>query len=132
MIPVFRLGYATFNSKDVEAMINYYINVLGCVLVERNEDHYTLNIIQGKKSYMHHIALQLRNPGHTIASYHLDSDKHVIELNIMEPSPSHKDNPLHLKTWESFEYWETQFSDILPNVEDWTEDRPIILPLWAS
>lgn len=38
MIPVFRLGYVTFFSKDVEAMIDYYTTVLGCTLIERGED----------------------------------------------------------------------------------------------
>ena len=109
---------------------------------------------------MHHIAFQLRNPGHqyassdilmrhnipiwgssrhkaghNIASYHLDPDRHVIELytdmdkyipqlNIMEPRPWHKERPMRPKKWQSFEYWETQFSDILPSVEEWKMNRP--------
>ena len=67
--------------------------------------------------------------GSHVIKLYTDMDKYIPELTIMEPRPQHKDKPLRPKNWESFEYWETQFSDILPTFEDWTEDRPIILPL---
>ncbi|MGE7601621.1 VOC family protein [Peribacillus sp. NPDC097675] len=172
-----KLGHLSISVKDAPKNVDFYHQILGFHKTDQildvanfltcNEDHHTLNIIQGKKSYMHHIAFQLRNPGHqysssdilmrhniptiwgpsrhtaghNIASYHLDPDKHVIELytdmdkyipqlNIMEPRPWHKEKPLRPKKWETFEYWETQFSDILPSVEEWKMDRPKqVLPL---
>lgn len=38
MIKVFKLGFADFLTKDVEAMIAYYTEVMGFSLVERGED----------------------------------------------------------------------------------------------
>lgn len=166
-----KLGHLSISVKDAEKQVDFYHRVLGFHKTDRildlanfltcNEDHHTINIIQGKKSYMHHIAFQLRNPahqydssdilikhdiptiwgpsrhtaGHNIASYHLDPDKHVVELyidmdkyipelDIMEPRPWHKNQPQRPKKWDSFESWETQFGDILPTVEEWTDDRP--------
>ncbi|WP_148629944.1 VOC family protein [Bacillus sp. E214] len=166
-----KLGHLSISVKDAKKTVDFYHHILGFYKTDRildlanfltcNEDHHTINIIQGKKSYMHHIAFQLRNPahqydssdilmkhniptiwgpsrhtaGHNIASYHLDPDKHVIELytdmdkyipelNILEPRPWHKELPLRPKTWQSFEHWETQFGDTLPTVEDWKQDRP--------
>lgn len=172
-----KLGHLSISVKDAEKNVDFYHRILGFHKTDRildlanfltcNEDHHTINIIQGEKSYMHHIAFQLRNPahqydssdllmrhniptiwgpsrhtaGHNIASYHLAPDQHVIELytdmdkyipqlNIMEPRPWHKEQPLQPKQWHSFEYWETEFGDTLPTVEQWTDDRPsTFLPL---
>ena len=113
---VIKLGHLSISVKDAPQNVDFYHRILGFRKTDRiltlansltcNEDHDTLNIIQGKKSYMHHIAFQLRNPGHqyassdilmrhnnstiwgpsrhtaghNITSYHLDPDKNVIEL----------------------------------------------------
>lgn len=38
MINVFKLGYADFSTKDIEAMIHYYTEVMGFTLVDRGDD----------------------------------------------------------------------------------------------
>lgn len=172
-----KLGHIALAVKDVAKNVDFYHLLLGFYKTDRafdianfltcNEEHHTVNIVRSEKSFMHHIAFQLRNSshqynssdilarhhiptiwgpsrhtaGHNIASYHFDPDEHVIELytdmdkyipelNIMEPRPWHKDKPQRPKKWTSFEYWETQFSDILPTVENRKEDRPSIrIPL---
>lgn len=171
-----KLGHLAISVKDARKTIDFYHRILGFHKTDRafdlanfltcNEEHHTINILNGKKSYMHHIAFQLRNPahqydssdilskhniptiwgpsrhtaGHNIASYHLDPDQHLIELytdmdkyipelNIMEPRPWHKNRPQRPMVWEKFESWDTQFGELLPTVDDWKEDRPIILPL---
>lgn len=111
-----KLGHLSISVKDAVKNVDFYHRILGFHKTDRildlanfltcNEDHHTINIIQGEKSYMHHIAFQLRNPahqydssdilmryniptiwgpsrhtaGHNIASYHFDPDEHVIEL----------------------------------------------------
>jgi catechol-2,3-dioxygenase len=171
-----KLGHIAISVKDAKKTIDFYHRILGFHKTDRafdlanfltcNEEHHTINILNGTKSYMHHIAFQLRTPahqydssdilskhniptiwgpsrhtaGHNIASYHLDPEQHVIELytdmdkyipelNIMEPRPWHKDQPQRPKVWEKFESWDTDFGDLLPTVDDWKEDRPLILPL---
>jgi len=53
-------------------------------------------------------------------------DKYIPKLNIMEPRPWNKDKPQRPKNWVSFEYWETQFSDSLPTVENRKVNHPSI------
>jgi len=38
MIKVRRIGHATFETPDLEKMIDYYTNVMGLVLAEREKD----------------------------------------------------------------------------------------------
>ena len=71
IIPI-KLGHLSISVKDAAQTVDFYHRILGFHKTDRildlanfltcNEDHHTLNIIQGKKSYMHHIAFQLRNP----------------------------------------------------------------------
>ena len=71
-----KLGHLSISVKDAAQTVDFYHRILGFHKTDRildlanfltcNEDHHTLNIIQGKKSYMHHIAFQLRNPGHQL------------------------------------------------------------------
>lgn len=111
-----KLGHLAISTKDAQKCVDFYHRLLGFHKTDRafdlanfltcNEEHHTINILQGKKSYLHHIAFQLRNPahqydssdilmqhdiptiwgpsrhtaGHNIASYHLDPDQNIIEL----------------------------------------------------
>ena len=64
-----KLGYAGFNTSDVEAMLAYYTNVLGFTLVERGGDgavylrsvldHHTLVLYPAKEQGLRHIGFQL-------------------------------------------------------------------------
>ena len=64
-----KLGYAGFNTPDVEAMLAYYTNVLGFTLVERSGDgavylrnvldHHTLVLYPAKEQGLRHIGFQL-------------------------------------------------------------------------
>ena len=66
-----KLGYAGFNTPDVEAMLAYYTNVLGLTLVERSGDgaaylrnvldHHTIVLYPAKEQGLRHIGLQLGN-----------------------------------------------------------------------
>ncbi len=64
-----KLGYAGFNTPDVEAMLAYYTNVIGLTLVERGSDgtaylrsvldHHTIVLYPAKEQGLRHIGLQL-------------------------------------------------------------------------
>ena len=64
-----KLGYAGFNTPDVEAMLTYYTNVLGLTLVERGGDgavylrgvldHHTIVLYPAKEQGLRYIGLQL-------------------------------------------------------------------------
>ncbi len=64
-----KLGYAGFNTPDVEAMLTYYTNVIGFTLVERGGDgaaylrsvldHHTLVLYPAKENSLRHIGLQI-------------------------------------------------------------------------
>ncbi|RHW38448.1 glyoxalase/bleomycin resistance/extradiol dioxygenase family protein [Lysinibacillus yapensis] len=111
-----KLGHIALSAKNAKTTVDFYREILGfketdwiwdvANFLTCNEDHHTLNIVQGKKSYMHHIAFELRSAahqfkssdilamheiptlwgpqrhtaGHNIASYHFDPDQHVIEF----------------------------------------------------
>ncbi len=64
-----KLGYAGFNTPDVEAMLAYYTNVIGFTLVERSGDgaaylrsvldHHTIVLYPAKEQGIRHIGFQL-------------------------------------------------------------------------
>ena len=64
-----KLGYAGFNTPDVEAMLAYYTNVLGLTLVERSGDgavylrnvldHHTIVLYPAQEQGLRHIGFQL-------------------------------------------------------------------------
>lgn len=64
-----KLGYAGFNTPDVEALLTYYTNVLGLTLVERGGDgaaylrnvldHHTIVLYPAKEQGLRHIGLQI-------------------------------------------------------------------------
>jgi catechol 2,3-dioxygenase-like lactoylglutathione lyase family enzyme len=100
-------------------------------------DHHSLNFARGNEMRLHHMAFELRDashmqqacdllgrrkfellwgpvrhgPGHNIATYHRNSDGHLIELfydmdrmvdeelGYFEPRPWHRDRPQLPKTW---------------------------------
>ena len=71
-----KLGYAGFNTPDVEALLAYYTNVLGLTLVERGGDgtaylrnvldHHTIVLYPTKEQGLRHIGFQLGG-GQTLA-----------------------------------------------------------------
>ena len=100
-------------------------------------DHHTVNFLTGPKTRMHHIAFEVKDfahiqnacelfgmkkipilwgplrhgPGHNIATYHHNPDKHMVEfyieldqmkdeeLGYFEPRPWHHDTPQRPKVW---------------------------------
>lgn len=111
-----------------------------------NVDHHVINIVESDETRLHHIAFQLKDASHqynasdilakqgiqtlwgpsrhtagsNIASYHHDTDGHVIELytdmdvylpelNMFEPRPWHEELPYKPKTWEGLTAWGTEF-----------------------
>ncbi len=64
-----KLGYAGFNTPDVEAMLAYYTNVIGFTLVERGGDgtaylrnvldHHTIVLYPAKEQGIRHIGFQI-------------------------------------------------------------------------
>lgn len=69
MIQVAKIGYAGFNTPDVEAMLAYYTQVLGFTLVERGDDgaaylhlgadHHTIALYPATERRLRHTALQI-------------------------------------------------------------------------
>lgn len=69
MVQVAKLGYAGFNTPDVDALLAYYTQVIGLTLVEREEngtaylrsavDHHTIVLYPAPEEGLRHIGLQL-------------------------------------------------------------------------
>jgi catechol-2,3-dioxygenase len=68
MVQVIKLGYAAFDTTNVEAMLTYYTAVIGLTLVGREDgaaylsssvDHHTLSLHPASESRLRHIGLQL-------------------------------------------------------------------------
>jgi catechol 2,3-dioxygenase-like lactoylglutathione lyase family enzyme len=110
------LGHIALCAQNAKKLIEFYTQVLGFALTDWigdvanfmtcNNDHHTLNVVAAPKSFMHHIAFELRGAshqydssdllarrniktlwgpsrhtaGHNIATYHFDADQHVVEL----------------------------------------------------
>ena len=70
-----KLGYAGFNTPNIEAMLAYYTNVIGLTLVERGGDgtaylrsvldHHTIILYPAKEHNLRHIGFQIGG-GHTL------------------------------------------------------------------
>jgi catechol-2,3-dioxygenase len=68
MVQVIKLGYAAFDTTNVEAMLTYYTDVIGLTLVGREDgaaylrssvDSHTLSLHSASESRLRHIGLQL-------------------------------------------------------------------------
>ncbi len=69
MIQAVKIGYAGFNTLDVEAMLAYYTQVIGLTLVERGDDgaaylrsgadHHTIVLYPATERRLRHTALQI-------------------------------------------------------------------------
>lgn len=111
-----KLGHVAFNSTDVQATVKFYTDVLGFkvsdwmgdffAFLRCGPDHHSINLVQGAKTKMHHIAFELRDwthirdacdwlahdriplvwgpvrhgIGHNISTYHRNADGQIIEL----------------------------------------------------
>ena len=110
-----KVGHIAFFTPDVKATCDFYQRVLGFrvsdwigdffVFMRCNADHHTMNFFQGKRTHLHHMALELKDmshmqqscealgaariplgwgpmrhgPGHNMATYHRNHDEQVIE-----------------------------------------------------
>lgn len=118
-----------------------FANFLTC-----NMDHHVINIVESDDTRLHHIAFQLKDASHqynasdilanqgiptiwgpsrhtagsNIATYHYDTDGHVVELytdmdvyipelDMFEPRPWHAELPYKPKKWEGLAAWGTEF-----------------------
>ena len=69
MVQVVKLGYAGFDTPNLEAMLAYYTEVIGFTLVERGEDgaaylrsavdHHTITLYPAAENGLRHIGLQI-------------------------------------------------------------------------
>ena len=69
MVQVVKLGYASFGTLDVEAMLAYYTEVIGLALVERGDDgaaylrssidHHSIALYPASEEGLRHVGLQL-------------------------------------------------------------------------
>jgi catechol 2,3-dioxygenase-like lactoylglutathione lyase family enzyme len=69
-----KLGHIAFNVVDVKKASDFYCNVLGFrvsdwmadffVFLRCSPDHHTINLVDSKRSKLHHVAFELRNWGH--------------------------------------------------------------------
>ena len=111
-----KLGHIAIAAKNAQKLIAFYTDLLGFAKTDWigdvahfmtcNNDHHTLNVVAAPKSFMHHIAFELRDAshqydsldwlsrnnirtvwgpsrhtaGHNIAAYHFNPDNHFIEL----------------------------------------------------
>ncbi len=84
-----KLGYAGFNTPDVEALLAYYTNVLGLTLVERGGDgavylrsvldHHTIVLYPAKEQGLRHVGLQLKG-GQTLENVVSQLHEHGIAV----------------------------------------------------
>jgi catechol 2,3-dioxygenase-like lactoylglutathione lyase family enzyme len=113
-----KIGHIAFFTPDVKGICDFYQRVLGFrvsdwigdffVFMRCNSDHHTLNFFAGKRTHLHHLAMELKDmshmqqscevlgaariplgwgpmrhgPGHNMATYHRNPDEHVIEHYI--------------------------------------------------
>ncbi|MGR3375990.1 VOC family protein [Salipiger abyssi] len=111
-----KLGHVAYNCTDVQSTVRFYCEVLGFkvsdwmgdffAFLRCGPDHHTINLVQGQKTKMHHIAFELRDwthirdacdwlaqdriplvwgpvrhgIGHNISTYHRNADGQIIEL----------------------------------------------------
>ena len=111
-----KLGHVAFNCTDTQSTVKFYCDVLGFTVsdwmgdffafLRCGPDHHTINLVDGAKSKMHHIAFELRDwthirdacdwlaqdriplvwgpvrhgIGHNISTYHRNADGQIIEL----------------------------------------------------
>ncbi|MEW5422957.1 VOC family protein [Amorphus sp. 3PC139-8] len=111
-----KLGHVAYNCTDVQGDVKFYCDVLGFkvsdwmgdffAFLRCGPDHHTINLVQGAKTKMHHIAFELRDwshirdacdwlakdriplvwgpvrhgIGHNISTYHRNADGQIIEL----------------------------------------------------
>ena len=71
MVKPFKIGYADFLAKEIEAMEHYYTNVMGLTLVEKGEDgtrylstgldHHNITLIPSNQSDLQCMGFQLGN-----------------------------------------------------------------------
>jgi Lactoylglutathione lyase and related lyases len=69
-----KLGHVAFNSQDVQRTVKFYTDVLGFkvsdwmgdffAFLRCGPDHHTINLVQGERNKMHHIAFELRDWTH--------------------------------------------------------------------
>ena len=69
-----KLGHIAFNVVDVKKASAFYCDVLGFrvsdwmadffVFLRCSPDHHTINLVDSKRSKLHHVAFELRNWGH--------------------------------------------------------------------
>jgi catechol 2,3-dioxygenase-like lactoylglutathione lyase family enzyme len=69
-----KLGHIAFNVVDVKKASEFYCSVLGFresdwmadffVFLRCSPDHHTINLVDSKRSKLHHVAFELRNWGH--------------------------------------------------------------------
>lgn len=115
-IGVLKLGHVAFSTPDVTAACKFYGDNLGFrvsdwiedffVFLRCGPDHHTLNLLRGSRTFMHHMAFELKDwshfltacdtlgrhkkpiiwgpgrhtVGHNLFVYYRDPDDHVIEL----------------------------------------------------
>lgn len=126
-----------------------FANFLTC-----NIDHHVINMISSERTALHHIAFELKDAsnqyqasdvlaeqgintlwgpsrhtaGSNIATYHLDTDGHVVELytdmdkyipelDMFEPRPWHGELPYRPKIWEGLSVWGTEFDFDLGTIQ---------------
>lgn len=111
-----KIGHLAFNVTDAPATVRFYCEVLGFrvsdwmgdffAFLRCGPDHHTINLVQGAKTKMHHVAFELRDwthirdacdllamdrvplvwgpvrhgIGHNISTYHRSGDGHMVEL----------------------------------------------------
>lgn len=109
MMKAFKLGYANFSVKNVDAMVQYYTHVMGYAVVERGEDgrvylsnhidHHHIVLTSAQDSALHSVGLQvtaedsldkiaeyLRREG-LAAEYKTDAQPGVSEqIDVVDPS----------------------------------------------
>jgi catechol 2,3-dioxygenase-like lactoylglutathione lyase family enzyme len=111
-----KLGHLAFNVSDAPSMTDFYVQTLGFRVSDWMEnffsflrcgpDHHTVNFRTGDKTFMHHIAFEVKDwahlghacetlgahkrpilwgplrhgIGHNLAIYHRDPDDHIVEF----------------------------------------------------
>lgn len=142
-----KLGHVAFSTPDVGKVVDFYCQVLGFrvsdwrtsvfAFLRCSPEHHSINLVQGERSTLHHVAFELRDEaeinrscdllgkkdipviwgpirhiiGHSISTYHQNSDDVMIELftdldlmlheelGYFEPRRWHQDYPQRPKVW---------------------------------
>jgi catechol-2,3-dioxygenase len=146
-----KLGHICVRVRDVPMMTEWYEVALGFIwsdwlgdffsFLSCNEDHHSLNLLRGEVSgnVLHHIAYELRDPGHVQVACDVLSDAGFpLVWGPGRHGPGHNIYTYHRNTDGLMVELFTHLDRIVPGSEGvfeprpWHKDRPQVRKVWPA